>query len=84
MARATMRTNNTGIVTFVKPSMPFFTPARTMPATSSMKMVWTAMGPPVEEMNSPKKPCTCSGGVFVKSKQTALYRYSTDQPPTTE
>ena len=78
-----MSTNRTGIVTFVKPSMPFLTPARTMPATRSMKMVWTAIGPPVEEMKAPKKPWTCSGGVFVKSRHAALYRYSTDQPPTT-
>ena len=78
-----MSTNRTGIVTFVKPSMPFLTPARTMPATNSIKMVWTAMGAPVEEMNAPKKPWICSGGVFVKSRHTALNRYSTDQPPTT-
>jgi len=78
-----MRTNRTGIVTFVKPSMPFFTPARTMPATRSMKMVWTAIGPPVEEMNCPKNPWISVGSALVKSRHTALNRYSTDHPPTT-
>ena len=79
-----MSTNSTGMATLENFSMPFFTPPRTMAATSTMKAVWAKSGCQVEEMNFPKKPDTSSAGMSVKSKESDLNRYSTLQPPTTE
>lgn len=80
----TMSTNSTGMAMLENFSIPFFTPPSTIPATRAMNTVCERMGCQVEEMKLPKKPETASGEADVKSKESDLKRYWTDQPPTTE
>ena len=79
-----MSTNSAGIVILENFSMPFLTPISTMNVVAATKMVCIISGSQVEEMKPPKKLRIFSGAAPVKSNASALNRYSTLHPPTTE
>ena len=79
-----MMRNSSGIITLENFSIPFCTPAITIPAVRTRKMVWQTIGSQTEVEKAENMVFRLSGLPSVKSKQTDLKRYSVHQPPTTE
>ena len=81
----TISTNRTGVVSFVKRSMPPRTPKTMTKALISRKTVWKMIGLQAEDMKLPKTAeCSALPTDGSENENVSDFRkYSMDQPPTT-
>ena len=84
MARPIMMTKSSGIMIFENFSMPFWMPEITISAVASRNTVWHTRGFHGDTVKEENISESAASPPRVKSKQTALMKYSTPQPPTTE
>ena len=82
-AMTTISTKRTGMVILLNLSMPFLTPAKTIPAVIPRKSRRQAMTLKPDAVNSPNIPVTASTLSGWNWMVRDLYSYSTDHPPTT-